>query len=726
MKKQKKEKKKKTSKKSLHLQEKILFKIQKELEKKDYSFSDLWKNLDLPSSFLPFFREVLNKLIEEKQIEKKKGKFFLKTYEKIDVIGKIKIHPRGFGFLLPSKKSFSQDIFIPPNFLSSALDGDIVQVQLHLPIGEKGPEGEIISILERKRKTLAGIIQGKWEDAYSIYVPLLGTSKQVYLIEKIKDMKIGDRILMRIEKIKKEEIICSFEKKIGHIDDASCDIKAAIQEFNLPEKFPTKTILESKKCEKKILSSELKKREDLTHLRCITIDPYTAKDFDDALSIKKDDKGVFHLGVHIADVAHYVQADSALDKEAFSRGLSTYFPHVCIPMLPEELSNNLCSLKPLQVKLTISVLMEFSPSGDFLNYRIVRSYIKSKKRFTYKETLEIIKKKEKSSFSSILQEMVTLALLFKKQRLERGSIDFSLPETKIIVDKNGEPTGIIREEYDISHQLVEEFMLKANEIVAKHLQKQGKMLIYRIHEEPDPNDFKDFYALAKNYGFSLPSAPTYKDIQKLFVEASKTPFLSFLSVSFIRSLKLAYYSPENIGHYGLALEHYCHFTSPIRRYSDLVIQRLLFDEQPKDVDLVHVANICSLKEQESSQAENSVIQLKKLRFLKKELKETPSQIYTGTLTRIKSYGFFFEVEEFSLEGFIHISQLKDDFYVFDISSNKLTGRYTQKTFAIKDKIKVVLLSIDLIQLKALWSLFGNIKKTLKKKKYKRIKNKSSG
>jgi ribonuclease R len=317
------------------------------------------------------------------------------------------------------------------------------------------------------------------------------------------------------------------------------------------------------------------------------------------------------LGVHIADVAHYVRPGTPLDKEAIQRCNSTYFPGTCVPMLPEELSNELCSLKEGQIRLTVSVLMDFDKTGTLIKHQVVRSCIKSKKRLTYFQAKDILDGKAKSPHLKTLKSMVELCTLLKKKRYERGSIDFALPELVVVVNEKGEPEGLKKIEYDVTHQLVEEFMLKANEIVAMELHLRGKQLIYRVHEEPQEENFEDFLQLARTLGFHVPVQATSKDLQALFAEAKHTSFFQQLSVGFIRSMKLAQYSQENVGHFGLSLEHYCHFTSPIRRYSDLIIERLLFDEEPEGLDLEKIAKFCSDQERVSFRAEMSVKTLKK-------------------------------------------------------------------------------------------------------------------
>ncbi len=454
----------------------------------------------------------------------------------------------------------------------------------------------------------------------------------------------------------------------------------------------------------KIKPKDLEFRVDLTEWECVTIDPDTARDYDDAITLTCDDKGHFHLGVHIADVAHYVKEGSHLDREALRRCNSTYFPGQCVPMLPEGLSNELCSLKPNVKRLTQSVLAEFSPKGDLLGYRIVRSCIRSAKRFTYKEALKVIEKEKKSPHLELLERMVKLCYLFKQKRMERGSIDFAMPDDVILVDEKGVPIKIERVEYDITHQMIEEFMLKANEIVATHLGNAGKTLIYRVHEQPTPESFQDFYTFARSLGFHVPASPTHLDIQKLFQEAKNSPLLPQLSVSFIRSMRLACYSSDNIGHYGLALEHYCHFTSPIRRYTDLIIQRLLFDELSDETDVNSVATACSEKERISFRAESSVVVLKKLRLAGTYFANDPTQIYPAIITRVKPFALFFEVPLFDLEGTIHVSKLGNDFFEYSSARMTFRGTRTGKTFTAGQPLHVRLENINYILQQSEWAI----------------------
>ena len=594
--------------------------------------------------------------------------------------------------------------------MNDAVDGDEVEIEIDPNPTPKGPEGTVLAILKRSRSSLAGTVIGKSKNHYTVFSPLLGPNKPVIVKTGKTILQEGDRVICKVTSWPNEDqelVEATLVRLIGHISDPSIDIDAAVAEFELPDGFSVEALEEAKSFGSKVSAKDIKGRLDLTDLECVTIDPDTARDFDDAISLTKDEKGHFHLGVHIADVAHYVKPHTHLDQESFTRCNSTYFPGQCIPMLPEELSNELCSLKADVKRLTQSVLAEFDGEGNCVHYQIEKTVIKSRKRFTYKEALAVLENPVTSSHSALLKMMVELCHLLKKKRFERGSIDFAMTENVVIVNKQGIPERIDRVEYDITHQMIEEFMLKANEITATHLNTQKKTLIYRVHEEPSQETFKDFFAFARTLGFQLPPSPTHRDIQKLFQDAKGSPFLSQLSIGFIRSMKLAAYSSDNVGHYGLALEHYCHFTSPIRRYTDLIIQRLLFNELPEDCNLDEVAAKCSEKERISFRAESAVVVLKKLRLASTHFAEDPTRIYTALVTRIKPFALSFEVPFFDLEGSLHISEIGKDFYEYDPKRVMFRGVHTGQTFTIGQPIHVRLDQINFILQEAKWSLIPN-------------------
>lgn len=671
----------------------------------------LLKRLGIPQALHTTCRDILDELLAEGTLELLKNRVHLKTVEIQGIRGILRTHPRGFGFVIPDRVEDSpQDIFIPKHAMGDAVDGDHVEVEVAPSSweSEKGPEGRIHHIVKRGRSHIAGIVQNIGSsNTVHIYVPLLGANRPfIAPNHPAHPSKVGDRVILHVTNWGKNNSqssgeICHF---LGHISDPSIDVKAAAEEFGLPQEFSPDIVHEVLAIGTKVKPSDWTGREDLRDLVCFTIDPTTARDFDDAISLSRDKKGHYHLGVHIADVAHYVKAGSLLDREASERCNSTYFPGQCIPMLPEELSNHLCSLKPQVLRLTVSVVMVFDAEGTLLDSRITRSVIKSKKRYTYEEAKAILDGKKKSPHAEDMALMVELCLLLKKKRRERGSIDFALSESVLEVDDKGMPLGMKIVEYDISHQLVEEFMLKANETVATYFAKRKAPLLFRVHEEPPGENLQDFYQLARNLGFFLPPDPTQKDLQELFEKARVSSSAQQLAVGFIRSMKLATYSPENAGHYGLALEYYCHFTSPIRRYSDLITQRLLFDEQSEEIDLDAIAKKCSEQERISFKAEMSVKVLKKLRLLHRYFEKDPTHVYSATINRIKPFGISFEIASLMLEGFLHISQLGNDYFLFDEQRGLLVGKHTGFTFTVGKIIDVRLLAVDFVLQESRWEM----------------------
>lgn len=684
--------------------------------------SDLLHKLHIPEQHIPLFKKALLRLIKEKKLECKEGRYKLAEFKSSIATGILRMHPRGFGFLQPHDPiQFPEDIFVPKHLTKNAVDGDVVEVLINEEsVSEKGPEGRVISILRRSRTHVAGTVWQILPNSNAlVHVPLFGTSKKV-IVTPIDErlLKIGDRLIMKVIDWGSDTTptYCEMSHYLGHISDPSCDVKASIEEFDLRSDFPSAVVLEAKKLGSRVKPEEMKNRVDLRDQECFTIDPDTAKDFDDALSLSQNKNGEFLLAVHIADVSHYVKSGSALDNEAKLRCNSTYFPGFCLPMLPHELSSELCSLKAHVNRLTLTVSMRFSSDGKLLDYKIFRSVINSAKRFTYKEVKAVLDGKKKSKHRCTLHLMVKLCLLLKKERYNRGSIEFALSEVVIKINDKGEPTGFETVEYDITHQLVEEFMLKANEIVATYLTEKGEKLTYRVHDEPAEDSMKEFSQLARAFGFHLPAKPTSKDLQKLFDEASQTSYASHLATSFIRSMKLAYYSPTNEGHYGLSLEYYCHFTSPIRRYVDLVVHRIVCGESHEFETLSATCHTCSEQERYSAKAEQATTLLKKLRYLQKLHEEDPNRSYNAVVTRVKNMGIIFEIVDLMLDSFLHVSELENDYFVYDEKRILLQGRHTGTSYSCGTKILVTLKTLDFITLESKWGLFTPPKIKRKSKK----------
>lgn len=693
------------------------------------TFKELKEKLSIIPQNLSVFRDVLRSLIKEGTLVLSKMLYSIKKHQENTVKGTLIVHPRGFGFLqVDNSFGMTEDVFIPKHLTHNAVDGDSVEVLINTDVvSEKGPEGKVVNILHRGRTHIAGIIRNVDNSGNAwAYAPLLGPSKDVLVEEDSFPIKQGDRLVMSILEwgTKEKPTRCLATQYIGHITDPTTDIPAAIQEYELKTTFTHQTTEEAKAFGKSVSKSAMKDRLDLRTWETFTIDPETAKDFDDALSLTKDDKGHYHLGVHIADASFYVCQGSHLDAEASKRCNSTYFPGVCIPMLPAELSDNLCSLRANVNRLTVSVLVELDPHANVVNYKIARSVIKSQKRFSYEEAKKVLDGKLRSKHAPTLHLMVELCGLLKKHRYKRGSIEFSLAELMIVVDPKGIPTGTKKVEYDITHQMVEEFMLKANELVAVHLHKQGRDLAYRIHDEPSTENIREFVLIAKAFGFDLPSEPDAESFQKLFEQAADTPYGEYLANSYIRRMRLACYSAENIGHFGLGLEHYTHFTSPIRRYTDIIVHRQLFEEPASNQEIAALAQKCSEQERVSAKAEQSVLMLKKLRWLDIIHNENPNKQYEAIVTRIKPFGFHFEVLEVMLEGFVHVSELENDYYIFEESKMCLRGRHQGTTFNTADRILVMVKDVDLIAMEGRWHFVASDSGSGSKKRTKIAGSKS--
>jgi ribonuclease R len=672
------------------------------------------QKLCFESDHLPYLKIILEDLIKKRKLIKKNKKYARPEVENNNVHCLLRLNQRGFGFAETIENTkYKEDIFIPKSKISDAIDGDIVEVKVNEKISSKGPEGEIVGIIKRGRSHLAGIVSFVGHNNYQVLVPILGADKTLNLTEKTK-LEIGDRIVMKVNSwsSSEEQIEVNFSHKIGSVFDPKFDLIGAVEEFEIRNTFTKSLMSEVQEFGNKVKKKDLENRVNLTDLKTITIDPKTAKDFDDALSLTKSKNGDYHLGVHIADVSHYIKPNTLLDKEAYARANSIYFPEKCISMLPYELSNNLCSLRPNVIRLCVSVMIIIDKDGKLKSYEIVKSFIKSKKRFTYEDAFAILEDKKKSPFSLILKQMAELCLLLKKQRFLRGSIDFSLPDCFINISDDGTPLSIDKVEYDLSHQLVEEFMLKANELVAKHLSSLKKNAIYRIHEKPKDESIQDFLAITAQYGFKALKNPTKFELQDLFEKIKQSPHLKELSIAFIKSMKLANYSSKNVGHYGLALDYYCHFTSPIRRYSDLIIHRLLFskDLQIEKIDII--ANHCSNQERKAMKAENSVIHLKKLRLLNKKHEIEPDFVFESTVTKVKPFALFFDIPEYFLEDSILLNDLKQDYFIYNPKNNTLTGKYTNLTYRPSSILYLQIKLVDLVSKQIRWKV---LKKAPKKR-----------
>ena len=485
---------------------------------------------------------------------------------------------------------------------------------------------------------------------------------------------------------------------LGWPDDPEVEVQSVIRRFDLPHVFSPDVLAEAERITDTVSSNDLKGRVDLRSMPTVTIDGETARDFDDAVSLRREGDN-FRLWVSIADVSHYVTKDSPLDREAYLRGTSVYFPDRCIPMLPERLSNGICSLNPQVDRLTMTAEMLFDRTGTMLESSFYTSVIKSAARLTYTLVKQIIVDDDRERadkyrpVSPMLLEMKELALILMAMRKKRGSIDFDLPEPEVVIGLTGLTEGIIRAERNLAHQLIEEFMLAANEAVARHITSRGIPFLYRVHENPDPAKLLAFQEFIHGFGYEFKLADDKVkpfELQRLLAQANGRPEERMINYSLLRCMKQSRYAADNVGHFGLASDCYCHFTSPIRRYPDLVVHRILKAiSSSKQLAiaterLAEVAEHTSKRERVAMEAERDVVEMKKLQYMQKRVGEQ----FDGFITGVTGFGFFVELEELFVEGLVHITTLPDDLYSHAEKQHSLIGRRSSRVFRIGDAARI--------------------------------------
>ncbi len=646
----------------------------------------------------------LFKLFEEDFLSKSGKRYKLNiTPASGKLNGVLEINQGGYGFVIPENKQIG-DIFIAARNLGTAFSGDTVSVSLFAKQKGKNTEGQITEVLKRSRETITGVLK-KSNSFYFVKPDDPKIHRDIYIDEaNLNQAKIGDKVIAgeliwKTSMLNPEGSIVEVLGKSGTID---AEISALAKEFNFAYKFPDRVINEAEEIDFKITQDEINKRLDYREKNVITIDPYDAKDFDDALSIEELENGNYSVGIHIADVSHYVNKNSKLNKEALSRGNSIYLVGKVIPMLPERLSNTICSLVQGEERLTYSVVAELTNRGKLVTYQIKKSIIKSKRRFTYEEVQEIIDKKSGEYYDDI-KKLNDLAQVMRKKRMREGSIEFSTPEIKFQLDENGFPVGIIKKEIKQSNMLVEEFMLLANKIVAEEIGKPGhakaKPFMYRIHDLPDSEKILEFSKFVKSLGYTFDANSKSKSnqFQKLISEVKDTPEETLINELAIRSMAKAIYSINNIGHYGLGFKYYTHFTSPIRRYSDLMVHRLLYNyvELNQNAsysleELDEISDHISECERRAVDAERLSVKLKQIEYLKNHLGEEFDAVISG----ITNFGMFVKIIDILAEGLIRLRDLEDDYYIYDEKKYSLIGRVSRKQFRLGDKIKVKLVRVD--------------------------------
>ncbi len=652
-------------------------------------------------------KSVLHDLITEGILQREGKRYMLKrTTFSNKLTGTLEINRSGFGFVIPQNKKIKGDIFIAERNLFTAFHGDVVEVQIFAKQKgkQKNIEGEVTGIVKRKWKEVAGVLHES-SGNYFVVPDLQQIRRNIYVAkENLGQAKIGQKVVLH-ELVWDNPKLNPHGKVMDVVTGANVkmsELHTIAEEFSIPYIFPKSVSSEAEEFGEPVEGAAYPDRFDFRNHIVMTIDPDDAKDFDDALSLKELDNGNYEIGIHIADVSHYVQENSSLDKEALKRGNSTYLTMGVIPMLPENLSNSVCSLVPGKDRLTFSVVVELSRMGKIMNTNIGKSVIHSKRRFTYDEVQKIIEGSDGDYKAEILL-LNKFASTFRQKRMSKGSIDFSSTEVKFILDENGTPVEIVLKASKESHKLVEEFMLLANKIVAEHIKKisgRGHKLpfVYRIHDRPDPEKLKDFVALAKGFGLRTPAAPelTPKMLNELIAQAKGRPEESLISEVGIRAMAKAEYSAQNIGHYGLGFSHYSHFTSPIRRYADLAAHRLLFkyiNREKGKVSENALQTMCehiSATERASVEAERHSVKIKQIEFMKGKL----GWEFTGIISGVTNYGMFIKLQESFAEGLLRIRDLDDDRYYYDEKKFALIGKIRKKQYRLGDKIQVKLVKID--------------------------------
>lgn len=632
---------------------------------------------------------------------------------KFIIEGVFEANERGFGFVRPSDEN-ENDIFIPPADIKGAWDGDKVEVRVVSKGDEKhASEGIITRILERNHKKIIGKLEKNKN--FGFVVPNNKKILEDIFIPKSEFNGARNNEIVAVEIVKWPEGRRAAEgrvvQRLGKLGKPGVDILTIMYEHDLNEDFPKDVLEQADGIADKIPDKEYKKRKDLRNLKMVTIDGEDAKDLDDAVSIEKLANGNYLLGVHIADVSYYVKEGTPLDKEAYERGTSVYLVDRVIPMLPRKLSNGVCSLNMGEDRLAFSVIMQIDATGKIIDSEIVKSIINVNERMNYSDVTKILVDKDEKllvkykAFVEDFKIMEELSNILRKRRVMRGSIDFELPEAKVIIDEKGKPIDVRRYELTISNNIIEDFMLAANETVAERFYWLEVPFMYRVHDLPDTEKLENFAAFIYNYGYRIKGITSLKSkaFQGLLEDIKGKPEERVISTLMLRAMQQARYSPENTGHFGLAAEYYCHFTSPIRRYPDLFIHRVMSELLENDYRFKSEKRVKKLrklasdgakhsseKEREAQLAERDSVDLKKAEFMKQFVGDK----FTGVISSVTSFGFFVELDN-TVEGLVRVENISDDYYIFNEKQYSLIGERTHKTYRLGDVVKVVLARVDI-------------------------------
>jgi len=699
---------------------------------------ELALELKIPRKEYTRFRGLVKEMIDEGRLVRlRRGRIGIPSEMNL-VVGRISISRKGIGSIFLEA---GEPVVIPRSEIFTALDGDKVMVRIEVDYDDNR-YGKVIKVLDRARRDFLGIFH-KGDNLNFVTPDDRRIRRDIFLARgRSRKAVEGERVVARINlwedpyRNPEGEVI----ERLGFPGNPATDLLTIIRKYNLPEKFPTVVSRQARTTDRYFSEAEQKRRVDFTKDIIYTIDPADARDHDDAISVEKTRNG-YRLGVYIADVSHFVRSDTVLDKEAFERGNSVYLPGRVIPMLPESLANNLCSLKPNRYRLVYAVLIDYDNKGKMLDFKLAEGVIKSKAKLSYEEVQEFFdngrETDEINNVADSLKRARRLASILHKNRMAEGSIDFALPEAEIILGKDGRIIEVGNRVRLESHRLVEEFMLAANRAVALYVFRLAQKFLYRVHDRPDQQKIESFSYLVSTLGYRFPVSPAIKPIQfSRFLKRLKgKPEEEFLSELMLRSMQKAVYQPKNIGHFGLAFSHYTHFTSPIRRYPDLMVHRLLkklkngrYPEKLNkrlDTILKHIGDHCSETERVAEAAERDAVKMLQIAYMSDRLGEE----YDGVISGILNFGFFVRLNDIGVEGMVRLSSLDDDYYSFDEKRFRLVGRQTGNVFRLGDTVRVGVLAVDtpkselnLFLVKSRGRLPGNKrggKKTVSKRKRRR-------
>lgn len=622
--------------------------------------------------------------------------------------GKVDFVNPNFGFIRYDDEQ--SDIYVSKDDMNGALDGDTVKVIITKPAkkGDKNPEGEVVEVISRGRNNIVGKIRVFAN--YALVSPDVKGFHENVFIPKDKifgatsdDLVIVDILTYPTLGIQGTGVVTAVLGKSG---DNNAEMHAIMAEFGLPVEFPKPVLEEAKKISELISEEEIARRRDMRKVLTFTIDPHDAKDFDDAISFRTLDNGNFEIGIHIADVSHYVTPNSKLEEEAFRRATSVYLVDRTIPMLPEKLSNNLCSLRPKEDKLVFSAVFEMNKEAHILNEWFGRCVIHSDQRFSYEEAQEILEGKPDEIYAPVLQELNALAHVLREQRFRKGAFNFETNEVKFNLDETGKPIGIYQKIRKDAHKLIEEFMLLANKQVATFVYNKAPKgvepytMVYRIHEPPNPTKLETFSKFAAKMGFTVKTGSTEqlsRSLNHLMVEIEGKPIQNVLESLAVRTMSKAKYSTQNLGHFGLAFDHYSHFTSPIRRYPDVMAHRMLqhYLDGGKSLNAVDFEEKCkhsSDQEKLAAEAERASIKYKQVEYMSFQSR---NEVFSGLVSGVTDFGIFIEIDNMGAEGMVRLADLNDDYYEFDADNYRVMGKKTGKVIGFGNQVKVKVKATDI-------------------------------